>query len=325
VLAVPAPYLTFPYPAILPTPLAALSQAPLNSVVCLVLELTCTSYSGNPWVDVSGTRSRTHSEQTIAFATGHIIEGNPTRILTVGHVLWSIERNVAGGPWTERHSTSILAIPVQSFAALGPLQQKDMHALRAAGGQTVFAFQTVWPTLDEIYYLNVARQGHLDATLDLALLHVPRPFRSGAPGPHLEMLPMPVIVQQNLPPLRRDLIPLLQDMRSVVFGHAPTLTADPGNPAPGAPGNPWIPKFAAMRINPHGEIYGAGIIAVLGQSAVKGFSGGPVCLPPGANVFHAGQHIGEDGALCRNVSMEGGRPIILKWMISGQTKAGVSS
>jgi hypothetical protein len=146
VLAVPAPYLTFPYPGILPILLAALSQAPLNSVVCLVVEQTVTSYSWNPLANVWGTRSRTHSEHNTGFATGHIIQGNPTRILTVGHVLWSIEGIPGGGPYTERHSTSILAIPVQNFAALGPLRQKDMHALRAAGGQTVFAFQTVWPT-----------------------------------------------------------------------------------------------------------------------------------------------------------------------------------
>jgi hypothetical protein len=142
---------------------------------------------------------------------------------------------------------------------------------------------------------------------------------------------VPVNVQQNLPPLRQDLIPLLQDMRSVVLAMRPPSPQALAIPPPELLATPGSPSLRPCALILLAKFDGAGIFAVLGQSAVKGFSGGPVCLPPGANVFHAGQHTGEDasgapyGAPCKNESMQGGRPIIVKWMISVKTRTAVSS
>ncbi len=76
--ALPAPDLAFPYLGVRHTPALTIAQAPLNSVVCLILQQTCTKYSGNP--EIGGVRQRTDTEEFSEFSgfgTGYILEGNP--------------------------------------------------------------------------------------------------------------------------------------------------------------------------------------------------------------------------------------------------------
>jgi hypothetical protein len=239
-------------------------------VVCLISKQTVSVYSGilQIWPP------RSASYQKMGYASGHMIEGYPNQILTAGHTLWDMQPNeaAAGGGYREMYSTTILAIPLQNYAMLSPGQKMDFQALQVAGGQIVFAFQTLWPRLDELLGLFPFTEDVRH--LDLALLHLPRCFRSGAPGPHLGLLPVPITIHQNP-----------QDMRAVAIGHA-LSTANANAPLE------IIPRFAAIDISFDFRTFAWGLFGHPSASLV-GFSGGPLCVPPEATFARRGDPVGE--------------------------------
>lgn len=283
--ATPAGYQAFPLspPAAIPQPLYG--QAPLTSVVTLVKKVTVIGYGGT--INIQDPEEYwSETQERLAFGTGYIVEGNPTQILTAGHNLWDLHP-VVDAPhrqYLEKLSTAIIAVPIQNFATLSPVQKRDFHALQQAGGQVVQAFRTIWPTPEELFEILIVAGGQRPDQSDLALLYLEEPFRRGAPGPHLHLFQHPVRAQ----PDPQD----IHTMRAVVLGHVLLQLPQPQTLL--------LPRYSAFPIPAAGFGFGAGVFTIPVRGADPGFSGGPLCIPPEAVITRAGVPVGEAGKPCKD-------------------------